>query len=105
MAKSQQYNKELYPEDFSQDEIINYDTLMAQAKLLYPLYEEFVLKIGITSYIRKERGEVYQSSKEEIKAIKDEYLKSKNQKIYETFSNVNIENEVLQTESKETNIS
>ena len=104
MAKSQQFQKEVYPEDFSEDDIINYDILFAQAKLLYPLYESWVLKIGIESYIRKIRGDIHQSSKEEIKAIKDEYLKTKGQKLYETLSNLNIENEILQTEGQETNL-
>ena len=104
MAKSQQFQKEVYPDDFTSDDIINYDILFAQAKLLYPLYESWVLKIGIESYIRKIRGDIHISSKEEIKAIKDEYLKTKNQMLYETLSNLNIENEILQTEGQETNL-
>ncbi len=105
MAKSQQFQKEVYPEDFTESEIFNYDTLMAQARILYPHYEDFVLKIGITTYIRKVRGDTFQSSKEEIKAIKDEYLKTKGQKLYETLSKPIIENEILQTEIKENNLS
>ena len=43
---------EIYPSDFNEDQILEYDNFLRTAKLLYPDYDVWVLKMGIEAYIR-----------------------------------------------------
>ncbi len=75
---SQKYNKdELYPEDFTDDDKLNFDLLLEQSKALFPhlVNEIWLLKIGIIAYKRKEKrgGEIEKLSQEEIEEIKRKY--------------------------------
>jgi hypothetical protein len=74
---SQKYNKdELYPEDFSEDEKLQFDMYLEQSKLLFPKLanDEWLIKKGIFAYMRKEKiGDTEPSSHEEIAAIKNQY--------------------------------
>ena len=55
---SQKYNKEeLYPEDFSEDEKLQFDMYLEQAKMLFPKManDEWLIKKGIFAFMRKEK--------------------------------------------------
>ena len=74
---SQKYNKEeLYPEDFSEEDKLQYDTFLEQSKYLFPKLanEEWVLRMGILAYMRKEKmGITEPPSEQEIADIKNQY--------------------------------
>ena len=74
---SQKYNKaELYPEDFNDDDKLQFDIYLEQAKQLFPKManDEWLLKYGITAYIRQEkRGETEPISEEEIAKVRDRH--------------------------------
>ena len=72
--KSQVYNKdELYPEDFTDDDKLEFDVLLEQAKILFPKLanDVWLIKQGIIAYLRKQkRGETEPPSQEEINILK-----------------------------------
>ena len=74
---SQKYNKEeLYPEDFSCDDKLQFDMYLEQSKMLFPKLanDEWLIKKGILAYMRKEKlGETEPPSQEEIATIKNQY--------------------------------
>ena len=74
---SQKYNKEeLYPEDFTEDDKLEFDVLLEQSKMLFPKLanDEWLIKKGIFAYMRKEKlGETEPPSQEEIATIKNQY--------------------------------
>lgn len=74
---SQKYNKEeLYPEDFSEDDKLQFDMYLEQSKMLFPKLanDEWLIKKGIFAYMRKEKlGETEPPSQEEIATIKNQY--------------------------------
>ena len=74
---SQKYNKEeLYPEDFSEDDKLQFDLYLEQSKLLFPKLanDEWLIKKGIFAYMRKEKlGHTEPPSQEEIATIKNQY--------------------------------
>ena len=74
---SQKYNKEeLYPEDFTEDDKLQFDIYLEQAKQLFPklAHDEWVLKLGITAYIRQEKtGNFEKASDEEIAKIRSRH--------------------------------
>ena len=74
---SQKYNKdELYPEDFSEDEKLQFDMYLEQSKMLFPKLanDEWLIKKGIFAYMRKEKvGDIEPPSQEEIATIKNQY--------------------------------
>ena len=76
---SQKYNKEeLYPEDFSEDEKLQFDMYLEQAKMLFPKManDEWLIKKGIFAFMRKEKsGASDPPSQEEIADIKNQYTK------------------------------
>ena len=56
--KSQVYNKdELYPEDFTDDDKLEFDVLLEQAKILFPKLSNdvWLIKQGIIAYLRKQK--------------------------------------------------
>ena len=75
--KSQVYNKdELYPKDFTDDDKLEFDVLLEQAKILFPKLanDVWLIKQGIIAYLRKQkREETEPPSKEEIQKIKNQY--------------------------------
>ena len=75
--KSQVYNKEeLYPEDFTDEEKIEFDLLLEQSKMLFPKLagEEWLIKQGIIAFINKRKmGDVEPPSQEEIANIRNKY--------------------------------
>jgi hypothetical protein len=74
---SQKYNKEeLYPEDFSEDDKLQFDMYLEQSKMLFPKLanDDWLIKKGIFAYMRKEKlGETEPPSQEEIATIKNQY--------------------------------
>ena len=77
--QSQKYNKEeLYPPSFTDDDKLNFDILLIQAKQLFPRLasDEWLIKQGIIAYMNKEKMEDYTpASNEEITEIRNRYTK------------------------------
>ena len=75
--KSQKYNKdELYPEDFTEDDKLEFDILLEQSKMLFPKLanDDWLIKKGIFAYMRKIKiGETEPPSQEEIANIRNQY--------------------------------
>lgn len=76
---SQKYNKqELYPEDFTEDDKLEFDILLEQSKMLFPKLanDDWLIKKGILAYMRKiKMGETEPPSQEEIAKIRNQYTK------------------------------
>ena len=77
---SQRYNKEeLYPENFTDEDKLNFDILFEQSKLLFPKMssDEWIIKMGVIAYINKQKlGDNEPPSQEEIASIKNQYTKN-----------------------------
>ena len=70
---SQKFNKEIYPEDFTEEDKERFDILLKQAQFLFPklVGEEWLMRTAILAYMRKEKnGDTEPSTDEEIEAIK-----------------------------------
>ena len=55
---SQKYNKEeLYPEDFTDDDKLEFDILLEQSKQLFPKLanEEWLIKKGVFAYMERKK--------------------------------------------------
>ena len=76
---SQKYNKdEIFPDDFTEDDKIQFEMYLEQSKLLFPKLsgEEWLIKQAVFAYMRKEkRGSVEPVSQDEIAAIRNQYTK------------------------------
>jgi hypothetical protein len=74
---SQKYNKnELYPEDFSESDKLDFDIYLEQAKILFPKMsnDEWLIKMGIIAFIRKQKlGKTEPLTEQEIANIKNQY--------------------------------
>jgi len=74
---SQIYNKdELYPEDYTEEEKLQFDIYLEQSKLLFPkmVGDDWILKMGIRAYMRKVKSGVDEpATPEEIAEIKSKY--------------------------------
>ena len=104
---SQRYNKdEIYPENFTDDEKLEFDVLLEQSKMLFPKLanEEWLIKKGIYAFMEKKKlGDVEPPSQEEISKIRNSYTKDtifytepiEKPKPYESINEVSIE---LETE-------
>ena len=77
--KSQIYNKdEIYPEDFTEDDKLEFDILLEQSKMLFPKLarEEWLIKKGIIAFMKnKKTGETEPPTQEEIASIRNRYTK------------------------------
>lgn len=77
--KSQKYNKdEIYPDDFNDDDKLEFDVLLVQSKILFPKLagEDWLIKKGILAYMRKNKlGDTEPPSQEEIASIRNQYTK------------------------------
>ena len=83
MAKSQTYKEDIYPNNFSDDDKINFDNLLSQAISIYPNIEVWVMKIAIVAHINKENNRGIPLDKEESFKLKEQYL-SNIKGVYET---------------------
>ena len=76
---SQKYNKEeLYPEDFTDDDKLEFDILLEQSKQLFPKLanDEWLIKKGVFAYMEKlKKGITEPASQEEITKIRNQYTK------------------------------
>ena len=77
--KSQKYKKdEIYPDDFNDDDKLEFDVLLEQSKVLFPKLagEDWLIKKGILAYMRKNKiGDTEPPSQEEIASIRNQYTK------------------------------
>ena len=71
---SQKYNKdELYPDDFDEDDKLQFDMYLEQSKMLFPKLsnDDWLIKKGIFAYMRKTKmGDTEPPSHEEIASIR-----------------------------------
>ena len=99
---SQKYNKdEIYPEDYDDDDKLEFDILLENSKMLFPKLanDEWLIKKGIHAYIRKKKiGDVEPPTQEEINEIRNRYTndtvfhyKEPENKPYENINEVSIE--------------
>ena len=76
---SQRYNKdEIYPEDFDENDKLEFDLLLEQSKMLFPklVKDDWLIKTGIIAYMRKRKfGDTEPPSQEEIANIRNQYTK------------------------------
>ena len=81
MIKSNIIKNVPYPDGFTEDDKIEYDTLYAQAKIIHSKIEEenpFIIHTAIIGYIRGKKGEGVEFTNEELEEVKKSYeLKSK----------------------------
>ena len=74
---SQKYKKEVYPDDFDEDDKLEFDILLEQSKLMFPKLsgEDWLIRNGVISYLRKKKnGDVEPPSNEEIAELKNKYI-------------------------------
>ena len=84
MAKSQLFNKEeIYPLHWTDEDKINFDDLLFKSKLMYPNYDEFIMKLAITAHINREKGVGVPLDLEEAERLKKLYLDNV-KAVYET---------------------
>ena len=70
--------EELFPEDFTEDDKLNFDILLNQSKNLFPKLanDEWLLRMGILAYMKKEKqGDTEPPSQLEISSIRNQYTK------------------------------
>jgi hypothetical protein len=76
---SQRYNKdEIYPDDFDENDKLQFDLFLEQSKLLFPKLanDDWLIKKGIFAYMRKQKlGDTEPPSQEEIASIRNQYTK------------------------------
>ena len=76
---SQKYNKEeLYPDDFDEDDKLQFDIFFEQSKIVFPRLanDEWLIRKGIFAYMRKNRiVDTEPPSQEEIAGIRNQYTK------------------------------
>lgn len=81
MIKSNILKDVPYPDEFTEDDKIEYDTLYAQAKFIHPKIEAetpFIIHIAIIAHIRSKNGMGVDFTNEELEEVKNSYkLKSK----------------------------
>ena len=76
---SQRYNKdEIYPDDFDENDKLQFDLFLEQSKMLFPKLanDDWLIKKGIFAYMRKQKlGDTEPPSQEEIASIRNQYIK------------------------------
>lgn len=81
MIKSNVLKEIPYPDDFNENDKLEYDTLYAQAKLIHTDVAKdnpFIIHTAIIGYIRAKKGMVETFTDEELEAVKNSYkLESK----------------------------
>ncbi len=85
MPKSQEYSKDIYPEDFSDEDKYNFDTLLSQELTIYPDIEVWIMKLAIIAHINKMNGNGVPLDQEEVIKLREKGLDIK--PIYETPEN------------------
>ena len=76
---SQKYNKdEIFPEDFDEDDKLQFDMYLEQSKMLFPKLsnDDWLIKTAVFAYMRKTKmGDTEPPSHEEIASIRNQYTK------------------------------
>jgi hypothetical protein len=90
MLPSQEMRQDIYPDSFTEEDKVNFDILVAEAKRIFPRYEEWMIKIAVIAHINTEKGLTIPKSKEEIEELKNQYDLSGN-RLYETPVDENVE--------------
>lgn len=83
---SQKYKNEVYPEDFDEDEKLDFDLLLEQSKMMFPKIanEEWLIRSGIMAYMRKKKlGDVEPPTDEEIAKMRNAYINENSVYYYE----------------------
>ena len=54
---SQKYKKEVYPDDFNEDDKLEFDLLLEQSKIMFPKLasEEWLIRTGVIAFLRKKK--------------------------------------------------
>jgi len=76
MIKSNVLKEIPYPDDFNENDKLEYDTLYAQAKLIHTDVAKdnpFIIHTAIIGYIRAEKGLAEPFTNEELEAVRDSY--------------------------------
>jgi len=77
MLQSQTNKKDVYPDEFTEDDKLTFDLLLEQSKMLFPhlIANEWLLRMGITAYMKKVKNgtENIEASDEEIAEIKKKH--------------------------------
>ena len=74
---SLKYKKEVYPDDFNEDDKLEFDLLLEQSKIMFPKLasEEWLIRTGVIAFIRKKKlGDTEPPTDEEIAKVKNEYI-------------------------------
>jgi hypothetical protein len=76
MIKSNILKEVPYPEEFTDEDKIEYDTLYAQAKIIHAEVERdnpYIIHISIISHIRAKKGMAVDFTDEQLEEIKNSY--------------------------------
>lgn len=76
MNSQKKHKNTLYPDDFNDEDKLQYDILLQQSKQLFPnlMGDEWLLRMGILAYMRKQKmGDTEPPTDDEIKEIKQQY--------------------------------
>lgn len=76
MIKSNILKSVPYPDEFTEEDKLEYDTLYAQAKILHSQVEQenpFIIHTAIIGHIRAKKGMECPYTDEELQAVKDSY--------------------------------
>lgn len=76
---SQKVKNNFLPEDFTEEDELKFDYYLENSKLMFPklVNDEWLLKMGILAYMKKEKlGDTEPPSQEEIAEIKNKYTKN-----------------------------
>lgn len=76
MIKSNIIKSVPYPDEFSDEDKLQYDLLYSQAKIIHPDVEKenpFIIHISIIAYIRGQKGMACDFTDEELEEVKNSY--------------------------------
>lgn len=81
MIKSNIFKETMYPDEFTEEDKLEYDTLYAQSKLIHADVEKetpFIIHLAIIAHIRAKKGMAEPFTEEELEEVRNKYvLKSK----------------------------
>ena len=76
MIKSNILKTVAYPDEFTEEDKLEYDTLYAQAKIIHANVEKenpFIIHLAIIGHIRSKKGMAQPYSNEDLQNLKDSY--------------------------------
>ena len=81
MIKSNIIKNVPYPDEFTDEDKLQYDLLYAQAKIIHPDVEKenpFIIHISIIAHIRSQKGMAHEFTDEELENVKNSYKLNSN---------------------------